>query len=58
MIPKLYELQEVQKILNLSIQTLRRYVRENRLQAVKIGRHYKVTEEALQRFIDSAKKNF
>lgn len=48
---KYYDLRELTSILRLNIFTLRRYVREGRLRAIKIGRNYRVTENALKEFL-------
>lgn len=42
---------QVAKVLNISNQTGRKLVRNGEIQAVKIGRTYRITEEALNKFI-------
>ena len=49
--PNLLSLKEVSEALKLNINTVRRYVREGRIQAAKFGRVYRVREEALEEFI-------
>jgi len=49
--PNLLSLREVSEALKLNINTVRRYVREGRIQAAKFGRVYRVREEALEEFI-------
>lgn len=46
-----YELPEVAEMLRLHLDTLRRYIREGRLRAAKVGKTYLVTEENLQDFL-------
>jgi len=48
---KLYNLEELSKILEVNKVTLRGYIEQGRLKAVKIGRSYRVTEEDLREFI-------
>lgn len=48
---KLYDLKEISKKLKLHPVTLRGYIERGRLEAVKIGRSYRVTEDALQAFL-------
>ena len=49
--PRLLSLRDVSEVLKLNIDTVRRYVREGRIQAAKFGRVYRVREEALEEFI-------
>jgi len=48
---KLYNLDELSKILEVNKVTLRGYIEQGRLKAVKIGRSYRVTEEDLREFL-------
>jgi excisionase family DNA binding protein len=48
---KLYNLDELSKILKVNKVTLRGYIDQGRLKAVKIGRSYRVTEEDLREFL-------
>lgn len=48
---RLYDLREMSKKLNLHPITLRGYIEQGRLEAIKIGRSYRVTEESLQAFL-------
>ncbi len=50
-----YTIREVMDILPLSYAYLIELIRSGRLQAVKQGRRYIITEEALQRFLAEAK---
>ena len=48
---KLYNLNELSKILKVNKVTLRGYIEQGRLKAVKIGRSYRVTEGDLREFL-------
>jgi excisionase family DNA binding protein len=48
---KLYNLDELSKILEVNKVTLRGYIQQGRLEAVKVGRSYRVTEEDLREFL-------
>ncbi len=48
---KLYNLDELSKILEVNKVTLRGYIEQGRLKAVKVGRSYRVTEEDLREFL-------
>lgn len=50
---KLYDLQEVANILQVHIDTVRRYIKSGALRAAKIGKAYRVQEKDLQAFIES-----
>ena len=48
---KIYDLKEVVKLLGLNIQTIRKFIKEGKLKASKVGTHYMVTEEAIKEFL-------
>ena len=48
---KLYNLKEVENLLNLNIQTIRKLIKEGKLKASKVGTHYMVTDEAIKEFL-------
>ena len=48
---KLYNLDELSKVLKVNKVTLRGYIEQGRLKAVKIGRSYRITEEDLKEFL-------
>lgn len=51
---KLYKTQEVAELLGVNVQTIRRYIREGRLKAVKNnekGRLYYITETSIKAFL-------
>lgn len=49
----LFSLQEISKELDISIQTLRRYIKDEKLIAQKIGNNYFITEDNLKKFLKS-----
>lgn len=49
---KLYTLEELEEILEVTNRTLLSYIKNERLKAVKIGGKWKVTEENLQNFLN------
>lgn len=55
---KLYNLDELSKVLMVNKVTLRGYVEQGRLKAVKIGRSYRVTEEDLKDFLLNRGRGF
>ncbi len=46
----LYSAEEVAEVLGLHVRTVRGYVREGRLPAVRIGKQYRITEQDLREF--------
>ena len=48
---KVYQLSDISRLLRLRVVTLRRYIREGRLKAKKIGRSYYISESDLRRFL-------
>ncbi len=44
----LYSVEQVADLLNLHVRTVRNYVREGRLKAVKIGKQYRIAREDLK----------
>lgn len=50
-----YTLKEVAKMLRVSMTTIYRYVESGKLNAVKIGNSYRVTDEDLRKFIDDCR---
>lgn len=52
-LPKIYTLREVEQILGVTQRTLYRWIDNGSLKAFKAGRTWRVSEEALQEFIDN-----
>lgn len=51
---KLYTIQEIADMLKVHHMTVRRWIRENQLQAVKIGNGWRISEESLNKFLGKA----
>lgn len=54
---RIYNLEEVASILQVHIDTVRRYIKSGALRAAKIGKAYRVQERDLQAFIEARIKN-
>lgn len=50
----LYSAEQVADILGLHVRTVRSYVREGRLAAVRMGKQYRISERSLREFTGSA----
>lgn len=48
--PNLYSAEQVAELLNLHVKTVRRYLREGRLKAKRIGKEYRITRADLEAF--------
>jgi excisionase family DNA binding protein len=55
MVTKILTIEEVVDILKVTRRTVYNYVKDGKLKAVKLGRVWRVTEEELDRFINSLK---
>ena len=51
---KLYSVEDVAQLLGLHVKTVRGYVRDGRLEAVRIGRQYRIPAAALEAFTGQA----
>ncbi|RJQ35849.1 DNA-binding protein [Candidatus Microgenomates bacterium] len=47
--------QDVSKLLKLNILTVYGYIRNNKLNAIRFGRNYRIAKEDLDKFIESNK---
>ncbi len=52
---KHYTLKDVSETIKTPVAYLRKMIKEDKLEASKIGRDYKCTDKAVQKFIDSCK---
>jgi excisionase family DNA binding protein len=50
MTQQLYSVEQVANVLNLHVRTIRRYVRDGRLRAKRIGKEYRITRADLDEF--------
>jgi excisionase family DNA binding protein len=48
--PNLYSAEQVAELLNLHVKTIRRYLRDGRLKAKRIGKEYRITRADLEEF--------
>ena len=49
---KVYNVAELSDILRLTPQSVRRFIKEGRIRAQKVGTRWLVTEEALRQFLE------
>ena len=49
---KIYTVQELTEVLKVTQRTLYRYIKAGQLKTIKLGREYRVTEEALKEFLE------
>lgn len=49
---KFYTVQEVADILQIHWQSVLTYIKRDKMEAVKLGKGYRISEKALQRFIN------
>ena len=54
---KFYTVHEVAKMLEVSIETVRRYIKSGKLQAFKMGKAYKITQEQVNKALEQSKVN-
>jgi len=48
---KLYDVQEIARIFDMTPQSVRKYFKEGRIKARKVGTRWYVTEEAMREFL-------
>ena len=48
---KLFTIEELAEVLQLNKQTVQRFVRENKIKAIKVGREYRVKQYDLDTFL-------
>lgn len=56
MSPEFYTPQEVSQKLRLSVHTVYEYIRMGKLQAVRFGNRYRITEDDVELFVEYQKK--
>lgn len=49
---KVYTVEEALEILKVTRRTLYRYIKAGQIKAVRLGREYRITEEALRDFLE------
>lgn len=56
---KIYTVQELTELLKVTQRTLYRYIKAGQLKTIKLGREYRVTEDALKEFLEKGtEKNY
>jgi excisionase family DNA binding protein len=50
------KLEDIAKALDVSLESIRRYVRSGKLKAQKIGRRYYVSKDSFKAFVDGPQK--
>ena len=53
---QIYTIPEICEILNVKPRTVYKYIREDKLNAFKVGNHWRITDEALQDFLKRGTK--
>lgn len=49
---KIYTVNEALEVLKVTQRTLYRYIKAGQIKAIKLGREYRITEEALKDFLE------
>lgn len=57
MADRIYTLDEIAEMLHITRRTLYTYIKEGKLQAVKIGKYWRVSETNLQAFLEKGTAN-
>lgn len=57
MADRIYTLDEIAEMLHITRRTLYAYIKEGKLQAVKIGKYWRVSETNLQAFLEKGTAN-
>ena len=57
MTDRIYTLDEIAEMLHITRRTLYTYIKEGKLQAVKIGQYWRVSETNLQSFLEKGTAN-
>lgn len=57
MADRIYTLDEIAEMLHITRRTLYTYIKEGKLQAVKIGKYWRVSETNLQSFLEKGTAN-
>ena len=52
-----YTLQEAAEIVKMSPRTLRLYIQQGKLKAVKLSNYWRITEESLRELMETGAKN-
>jgi len=53
--PVFYTTEEVADILKVHVKTVREMIKSKRLQAVKVGKEYRITDEQMRQYVEENK---
>ena len=53
--PIFYTTEEVAELLKISAKTVREMIKDKRLQAVRVGKEYRITEDQIRQYVDENK---
>jgi len=53
--PTFYTTEEVAELFKVNVKTIREMIKSKRLQAVKFGQEYRITDEQIRQYIDENK---
>ncbi|MDD5047886.1 MAG: helix-turn-helix domain-containing protein [Methanoregulaceae archaeon] len=53
--PVFYTTEEVADILKVHVKTVREMIKSKRLQAVKVGKEYRITDDQLRQYVEENK---
>jgi len=53
--PTFYTTEEVAKLLKISAKTVREMIKDKRLQAVRVGKEYRITEDQIRQYVEENK---
>jgi excisionase family DNA binding protein len=48
--------QDIAELLEMHITTIRRYIREGKIKAIRIGREYRIRREDFEEFLEARRK--
>lgn len=54
---QIYTTEQAAEVLQINIQTLRKWIREGKLSASKLGSDYRITGEDIKAYLDATKTN-
>lgn len=52
---KYYTIEEIAELLKVTYMTVYRWIKSNRLEALKAGKQYRITKRQLDKFLNSSK---
>ena len=52
---KFYTTFEVAELLNYGVESIRRFIKSGRLEAYRFGKEYKISQEQLNKFLETGK---